>query len=62
MFNLKYKKMKVSKYKLNQIILVFTIIILSYISITSIICRFKNPEYTETQLFLRIPQSFILKF
>ena len=37
-------------------------IILLWISITSTICAFKNPEMTETQLFLHIPKSFILDF
>lgn len=37
-------------------------VILIWISISSTICAFKNPELTQTQIFLRIPQSFILNF
>lgn len=31
-------------------------------ALTSIIYRFKNPDKTETELFLNIPQSFIWNF
>lgn len=37
-------------------------VIFIWISISSTICAFKNPELTQTQVLLRIPQSFILNF
>lgn len=37
-------------------------VIFIWISISSTICAFKNPELTRTQVLLRIPQSFILNF
>jgi len=39
-----------------------TIILLLWISVTSIIYRFSNKNKTETEIFLHIPKSFILDF
>lgn len=37
-------------------------IVLLWIAVTCSINRFKNPQLTETQLLLRIPQACILNF
>ena len=50
------------KHNIKFIFKIICCIILLWISITSTICAFKNPEMTETQLFLYIPKSFILNF
>lgn len=53
------------KKKCNKIINVIwfiLVLLLLWIVVTSAIARFRNPELTETELFLRIPQSFILDF
>lgn len=44
------------------IIGIILVLLLLWIGVTSIIARFKNPKLTETELFLRIPKSFILNF
>lgn len=33
-----------------------------YIVITTMIMRFKHPEYSETELFLKTPQAMMLNF
>lgn len=50
------------KYKIETIFQVICFIVVLWIVITSTICAFKNPEMTQTQLFLHIPKSFILDF
>lgn len=58
--------MGLKKYERLEAIKDYAVYILSvifiWISISSTICAFKNPELTQTQVFLRIPQSFILNF
>lgn len=34
----------------------------SWCSVTTAIMAFKNPEMTQTQLFLAIPRAFVLRF
>lgn len=48
--------------KRTTIIGIILVLLLLWIGVTSIIARFKNPKLTETELFLRIPKSFILNF
>lgn len=48
------------KLKINHLILILLIVL--WISVTTSIQRFKNPQLTETELFLKIPDSFLLKF
>ena len=43
-------------------IYVILVSLLLWTTITTVIVRFKNPKLTETELFLRIPKSFILNF
>jgi len=37
-------------------------ILIFWVALTITIQRFKNPNLSETELFLAIPQSFILNF
>ena len=48
--------------KRTTIIRIILVLLLLWIGVTSIIARFKNPKLTETELFLRIPKSFILNY
>lgn len=48
------------KYKSELLMVLFVIV--AWVAITSSIQRFKHPDYTETELFLKIPNSFILNF
>lgn len=43
-------------------IYVILVFLLLWTTVTTVIARFKNPELTETELFLRIPKSFILDY
>lgn len=45
-----------------KILRILGIIILLWISITNIIQSFKCDSMTSTQLFKRLPQSFVLNF
>lgn len=54
----KYERIKTIK---DYVVYIVSVIFV-WISISSTICAFKNPELTQTQLLLRIPQSFILNF
>lgn len=51
----------IKKYMLEILFSLLTILVF-WIAITSMIMRFKNPEMTETELFLAIPKSAILNF
>ena len=55
------KKMKKNTKKYITIYVILVSLLL-WTTITTVIVRFKNPELTETELFLRIPKSFILNF
>lgn len=48
--------------KITNIIWFILVLLLLWIGVTSTIAAFKNPKLTETELFLRIPKSFILNF
>lgn len=48
--------------KITTIIGIILVLLLLWIGVTSIIAGFKNPKLTETELFLRIPKSFVLNF
>jgi hypothetical protein len=48
--------------KLKYILYVLCIIIFVYISATNIICAFRNPDMTQTQLLLHFPKTITLDF
>ena len=48
--------------KITNIIWFILVLLLLWIGVTSTIAAFKNPKLTETELFLRIPKSFILNY
>ena len=50
------------KNKLRNIALYLIIILIIWLPITSIIQAFKCAEMTQTELFLHIPNSYILDF
>ena len=50
------------KYKFKNIFNIILVMILLWVAISSIIQRFKCSEMTETQLFIHIPESFILNW
>jgi hypothetical protein len=50
------------KKHLESILPVFLMIAILWMSISVFIQAFKCPEMTQTQLFLHIPQSFVLNF
>jgi len=50
------------KKKISDIALMLIMIIMLWVAITTTIQRFKNTEMTETELFLNIPDSFILNW
>lgn len=50
------------KNKLIKILNIVIIIIIIWVSITTSIYAMKNPSKTQTEVFLHIPKSFILKF
>ena len=54
--------MKKKYSKITTIVWFILVFLLLWTGVTSIIARFKNPKLTETELFLRIPKSFILNF
>ena len=54
--------MKKKYSKIINIVWFILVLLLLWTTITTVIVRFKNPELTETELFLRIPKSFILNF
>jgi len=45
-----------------KIFTAFILLVLVWVSITCMIQTFKNPELTQTELFLRIPKSALLNF
>jgi len=48
------------KHKSEILIIIFILVL--WVAITTSIQRFKNHNLSETELFLAIPQSFILNF
>lgn len=54
--------MKKKHNKIINVIWFILVLLLLWMVVTSTIARFKNPKLTETELFLRIPKSFILDF
>ena len=54
--------MKKEYNKIITIVWFILVLLLLWIGVTSTIAAFKNPKLTETELFLRIPKSFILNF
>ena len=48
--------------KRTTIIGIILVLLLLWMGVTSTIAAFKNPKLTETELFLRIPKSFILDY
>lgn len=48
--------------KIITIIGIILVLLLLWIGVTSTIAGFKNPKLTQTELFLKIPKSFILDF
>jgi hypothetical protein len=47
---------------LEQWFTVLLFLLIANLAISNLVDRFKNPQLTETELFLRIPQSFIWNF
>jgi hypothetical protein len=47
---------------INKILYIIFCIMVIWCVITSIIQRFENSKLTETELFMKIPKSFILDF
>ncbi len=41
---------------------IFLVVVIVYISVVSAVDRFYNPELSETELFLRLPNAVILDF
>ena len=54
--------MKKKYSKIITIVWFILVLLLLWIGVTSTIAAFKNPKLTETELFLRIPKSFILNY
>lgn len=50
------------KTKKEKILYFLLLVISTYIGTVNMIQAFKNPELTNTQLFIKIPDSLILKF
>lgn len=48
--------------KFIDILYYFLATICMWIALTSTVTRFKNTEMSETEIFLHIPQSFVLDF
>lgn len=48
--------------KFIDILYYFLVVICMWIALTSTITRFKNTKISETEIFLHIPQSFVLDF
>lgn len=48
--------------KIKLWLLILFVVCCFWISTTYMVCMFKNPELTQTQVFLRIPKSFVLDF
>jgi len=48
--------------KFKFIIEAIVIILIINLVVSNLVMRFKNPEMTETELFLKIPKAFIWKF
>jgi len=47
---------------LEQWFAVLLFLLIANLAISNLVDRFMNPELTETELFLRIPQQFIWNF
>lgn len=56
------KHIKTERLNFKDIIIMSISCVFLYIAITSSIQRFKCAELTETELFIMIPQSFLLDF
>ena len=54
--------MKEKYNKIINVICFILVLLLLWIVVTSTIAGFRNPKLTETELFLRIPKSFILNY
>lgn len=51
-------KLKIKEYVINALCIMLFAVLL-WVIISGLVQRFKCPSMTETQLFLRIPQSFV---
>lgn len=54
--------MKKKYNKIINIIWFILVLLLLWTAVTYSIAGFKNPKLTQTELFLRIPKSFVLNF
>jgi len=48
--------------KIKPILNLLIIVLVLWVVITNIIMTFKNPEMTQTQLFLHLPKTVLLNF
>lgn len=51
-----------SKISFSEIVYMAFIVVLLWVAATTMVQRFKDPKLTETELFLKIPNSAILHF